>query len=80
LAGLLDVDPDLGMTPWVWLQRQAPSSVPAAVKEQLAKVELLREITNESTLDDVYDGSAFTRDGVVTVTINYRWDRRYDGA
>ena len=44
LARLLEVDPDLGMTPWVWLRRQAPSSVPAAIKEQIAKIDRLRQV------------------------------------
>ncbi len=44
LGALLEVDPALGVTPWVWLQRQAPAPVPAAIKEQLAKIELLRSV------------------------------------
>ncbi|MGF1599603.1 MAG: Tn3 family transposase [Acidimicrobiales bacterium] len=44
LAELLEVDQDLGLTPWVWLRREAPSSIPAAIKEQIAKVELLRDV------------------------------------
>lgn len=44
LADLLVVDDGLGMTPWAWLRRQAPTSTPAAIKEQIAKIELLRAV------------------------------------
>ena len=44
LSDLLVVDSDLGVTPWIWLRRQAPTAAPGSIKEQIAKIDLLREV------------------------------------
>lgn len=47
LDGLLLVDSNIGTTPLVWSRRQAPTASPASIKEQLAKISLLRSVGAE---------------------------------
>lgn len=47
LDSLIDTDPDLGMAPLVWLATPATSASAAAINDEIAKLEVLRELHGE---------------------------------